>query len=336
MESIRRVPRRAVFTFVAVTLAAPAGLRAQTSSFGPLSFEEGSPLQRISYTHATEAADPVPRRKLQTDMWMGYSNIFVRDSTATHDLFLDMERLLSAASVRYGLTDDFELGGRISWETSGGGILDDFISDFHQALGMGNADRARYPSGAYAQRLRDGSGRLRLDVPRAKMRLDDVRLFAKWRALGGRAGRGTLSLRGVARLPTQENRAGPERADLALMALARTSWGRWHLHATAGGSTVRVARDYAGLLRSSSWFADLAVERNLAASLSAIVQYSFATPRLRGIGDSLLDGVPGNLLLGAAGKITGSWRWDVSFQEDVPASSPSVDFTLGLSVRRRW
>jgi hypothetical protein len=66
------------------------------------------------------------------------------------------------------------------------------------------------------------------------------------------------------------------------------------------------------------------------------VQYSLATPRLRGIGDPELDGFPGNLLFGAAGSFKRTWRWDVSFQEDVPAQSPSVDFTLGIKIRRRW
>ena len=120
------------------------------------------------------------------------------------------------------------------------------------------------------------------------------------------------------------------------MALGRLSWSRWHVHGTVGGATVRVARDYGGMLRSSSWFADLAIERNLASSFSAIVQYSLATPRLQGMGDPELDGWPGNLLFGVAGAFRDAWRWDVSFQEDIPVQSPSVDFTLGIAVRRRW
>jgi hypothetical protein len=320
----------------ALLFALPITAGAQVRSFGPLTFEEGSPLQRISYTHTTEAADPVPRGTLETSVWMGYSNIFERDSTASHDLFLDLERLISTAGVRYGVTDDFEVGGRLSWETSGGGVLDTFISEWHETFGLANADRGRYPSDAYAQRLRDRTGALRLDVPPRTMGLDDVRLFAKWRALHGRRGRRVLALRGVARFPTQENQAGPERADVSMMALGRLSWSRWHVHGTVGGATVRVAHDYGGLLRSSSWFADLGVERNLTSSFSAIAQYSLANARLRGIGDPELDGFVGNFVFGAAGSFEQAWRWEVSFQEDIPPQSPSVDFTLGIGIRRRW
>ena len=336
MDPSRFSLRPASLAALSLLIAFPGKTLAQAGSFGPLTFEEGAPLQRMSYTHATDVADPLPRGTLQTDVWMGYSNIFERDSTGTHDLFLDLERLISTAGVRYGVADALEVGGRLSWETSGGGVLDDFISEWHQTLGLGNADRAKYPSGRYIQRLRDQGGVVRLDVPQRTLGLDDVRLFAKWRVLGSTGGSRVLSVRAVARFPTQANQVGPQRSDVALMALTRLSWNRWHLHGTVGGATVRVAKDYDGLLRSSSWFADLAVERNLTGSFSALAQYSLATPRLRGIGQPEVDGAPGNLLFGAAGSLGSSWRWDVSFQEDVPAMSPSVDFTLGIGIRRSW
>lgn len=336
MDRSRCLPRPASLAVLSLLVALPVETVAQVRAFGPLTFEEGAPLQRMSYTHATDGADLVGRGALRADVWMGYSNIFERDSTRTHDLFLDLERLISTATVRYGVADALEVGGRLSWETSGGGFLDDFISEWHQSLGLGNADRAKYPSGRYIQRLRDRSGAVRLDVPQRTLGLDDVRLFAKWRLIGSTGGRRIVSLRGVARFPTQENHIGPQRSDVALMVLTRLSWGRWHVHGTVGGATVRVAEDYGGLLRPSSWFADLAAERNLTGSISALVQYSLATPRLRGIGQPEVDGTPGNLLVGAAGALGGAWRWDVSFQEDVPATSPSVDFTLGVGLRRSW
>jgi len=336
MHPGRRTLRSASLAALTLLIAVPGSTSAQLASYGPLTFEEGAPLQRMSYTHATDVADPLARGQLRTEVWMGYSNIFERDSTRTHDLFLDFERLISAASVRYGVTDALEVGGRVSWETSGGGFLDDFISNWHQSLGLGNADRAKYPSGRYIQRLRDRTGAVRLEVPQRTMGLDDARVFAKWRVLGAAEGRRVLSLKGVARFPTQQNQVGPERSDVALMALTRLSWGRWHLHATAGGATVRVAADYDGLLRTSSWFGDLALERGLTPAVSALVQYSLATPRLRGIGQPEVDGAPGNFLFGAAGRLGHAWRWDVSFQEDIPATSPSVDFTLGVGLRRSW
>jgi hypothetical protein len=315
--------------------AFPSPAEAQGLSFGPLTTEEGGPLQRVAYTPATEPADLVGAGNLKADLWMGYSNIFEQDSATSHELFLDLERLITTVGVRYGLTDRVEIGGRLTFETTGGGILDGFISQFHQTFGLGNANRDKYPTGDYAQRLRDDSGDL-LDVPRRHMALEDVRLFAKWHLLGEREATRALSLRAVTRIPTQENVAGAERADVALVAHGRLSGRRWHAHVMAGGTTVRAASAMGGALHSSGWFLSTGAERRLGSWISALVQYHVATPVMRGIGDSEVDGWPANLVFGLAGSLGESWRWDVSFQEDIPPGSPAVDFTLGVALSRTW
>ncbi|MGD8319903.1 MAG: DUF3187 family protein [Gemmatimonadota bacterium] len=321
---------------VVLGLGLASSLNAQVRSFGPLTFEEGGPLQRIGYTHRTESPAPLRQGEAQTDVWMGYANIFQQDSTATHNLFMDLERLMTSVGVRYGVVAGLEVGVRLSFETTGGGILDGFIQEWHQTLGLPNADRDLYPQGGYAQRLENGRGQLLLDVPRRRMGLDDLRLFTKWRALSSSDGRSLLSLRGVVKVPGESYRVGVQRTDASLMALGRLAVGSWFLHGSVGGATVRASRDFDGLLRSSSWFADVAVERPVTSWGSAVVQYSLSTPLVQGIGDSELDGWPGNLVFGMAGRLGEAWRWDVSFQEDVPAATPAVDFTLGIGLRRRW
>jgi len=313
----------------------PLSATAQGVSFGPLVTEEGGPLQRIAYTPATEVADLVGRGRFAAELWMGYSNIFEQDSSSTHLLYLDMERLITSVGVRWGAAEGLELGGRATFETTGGGYLDGFISWWHTTLGLGNADREKYPSRAYGQRLAD-QGTLVLDVPRRTLALEDVRLFAKASILGGAGSARTLSIRAVTRIPTQMNAVGPERTDVSVILLGRLSGEHWHLHGTAGGSTIRASRDFPTVLRPSAWFVDLGLERALASWMSALVQYSFATPHLKGVGDPEVDGWSGNFVFGAAGRFGPSWRWNVSFQEDIPPVSPAIDFTLGIGLRRTW
>src|SRR6185436_10005632 len=102
------------------------------------------------------------------------------------------------------------------FETTGGGILDPVIQAFHHTLRLPNANRAKYPEGRYAQRLTDG-GRLRLDVPKRTLSLEDVRLFAKWRAWQSPDARKVVSVSGTARLPAVDNLVGSRRADVSLM-----------------------------------------------------------------------------------------------------------------------
>jgi hypothetical protein len=282
-----------------------------------------------------EGADLVAAGTVQAEMWMGFANIFEQDSSATHELFLDLERLSTNTGVRYGVSEVLEVGGRLSFETTGGGFLDGFISGWHTTLGLGNGNREKYPRDVYAQRLRDRSGALRLDVPQRTLALVDARLFAKWQAWRSPDSRKVLSLRGVLRVPTEAELPGVRRTDVALMALGRASGERWHVHGTVGGATVRASQDADGLLNQESLFLDVALERTLASWISGVVQVSAGSPRLRGFDDPELDGWPVNFVFGVTGKVR-EWRVDVSFQEDIPPNTPAVDFTLGIGVRRAW
>ena len=201
---------------------------------------------------------------------------------------------------------------------------------------MGNADRSLYPENAYGQRLVGPKGRVLVDIPRETLGLEDVRLFAKWKAYQAPDGRRVLSLRAVGKIPSAANRAHGERDDVALLALGRLSWTRWHLHGMLGGSTANVGPELAGVVWGSGWFLSAAAERNLAPWVSAVVQYSVSTPRVHGIGDPDMEDLAGNLIFGATGRAGSSWLWGVSFQEDIPPDSPAVDFTLGLRLSRRW
>ena len=318
-----------------LAMAFPVGTAAQEPPLGPLTAEDGSPLHRIALTPAVEGPDPVAEARWRAEVWMGYSNIFEQDSAQTHVLFLDMERLITTFTLRRGLTPDLEVGGRLTLETTGGGVLDGFISGWHQALGVGNANRERFPADAYVQRFSDG-GRVRLDVPRRTFHPEDLRLFAKWRWLGDDTTDEALSVRGVVRIPTATNDAGEERTDLAVLLAGRTRWGPTRLHATAGVSTLRARGSLEGILRTSSWYLTVGAEQRLAGWVSALGQLSLSSPRVRGFENSEIGGAPINLVLGFAGRLGEGWQWEASFQEDVPPDTPSVDFTLGVGLRRTF
>lgn len=318
------------------TVAHPSTALGQRASFGPLTSEEGAPLQRISYTPMMEGADVVGPGEARVDVWLGFSNVFEQDSSATHVLFLDMERLISTIGLRWGVTASVEVGGRITLETTGPGALDAVILGWHNRLGFGNANRDRFPEGVYRQRLTDGKNRTFLDIPRTTLGFEDIRFFGKWRALESADRRSVLSLRTVARIPGDSNLAGDERGDVALMALGRLGMGAWYAHVMLGGATVRASPELAPILKDASAFFTLAFERSLGPHIAALVQFQTQSAILRSFDHRELDRAPTSLLFGLAGRWGDSWRWDASFQEDVPADTPAVDFTIGLRVSRTW
>jgi hypothetical protein len=318
-----------------VTLFLAGPLVAQQPSFGPLSSEEGAPLQRIGFVPMMEGAGVTARGAVSADLWLGLSNIFEQDSSETHLLHMDMERLLTALTVRWGAAESIEVGARLTLEKTGGGFLDPVVLWYHEALGFGQANRDRFPTNEFGYRL--GDGRETLVEGRSRwLGLEDVRLFVKWRAAASEGGRSVLSLKAVGWLPAQANLVGRRSADVALLGLGRLGVGAWYLHGMLGASTARAAPELASVVRKGSAFFSVAVERSLGSSVSGILQYQVSTPLLYGFGHRELDGVASNIVFGLAGRRGDSWTWDVGFQEDLPADTPAVDFTLGVRVSRTW
>lgn len=283
-----------------------------------------------------EGADLTAPGAFRVDLWAGYSNIFEQDSADAATLYLDMERLIATAAVRYGVAERLEIGARLTMETDWGGFMDGFVAGFHEALSLGNRNRRDFPSGAYGQTLEDGDGRVLVDVPRRSFDVVDVRAFAKWRAVATADGRRVLSLRAVARFPTAKSAVGAQSVDVSLMALGRTAWRGFHLHGMAGGSTVNRSPELRDVLRGYTAFAMAGVERPLNARLSAVVEFTGSTPILRSFGDGDVDGAPTNLVFGVVGRTAGGWRWQVGMQEDVPPWGPSLDFTVQLGLSRTF
>lgn len=334
--------RRALCSVFGPLLAVVAGsvappVAAQTGALGPLMAEDSAPLHRLTLTAPSERAEPVPEGTVQWGVWLGYSNIFEQDSTRTHVLLVDMERLISTTEVRVGVSDRLEVGGRITLETTGPGALDGFVSWWHGRLGVGNANREFFPQGGYDQRLEDGDGTVVLDIPRRTLGLEDIRLFGKVRLFGDQDASKALSLRLTTRIPTVRDPLVRERPDAGVSLLGRLSGARWHGHAMLGATTVRaVSRDVDSAFRGRAYHGMVAVERRLGDGLSAVVQYQVSSPVLRSFSERELDGPSANFGFGVVGLIGERWRWDVSFQEDLPADTPAADFTLGLRLSRSW
>lgn len=204
-------------------------------------------------------------------------------------------------SVRYGVAEGWEVGGRVTLETTGGGYLDSVISWWHTKLSLGNGNREHYPEDEHHARLRVPGGETFLDMGPRTLALGDIRFFAKWLVTSNNDGSSALSLRAATRIPVHNDQTDGERTDLAVMAVGRRPFGEWHVHGMVGGATVRGSPELAPILHSATAFGMLGVEHALSNRLAGIVQYMWSSPLLTGFGEGKIDHWSGNTGVGGRG-----------------------------------
>lgn len=70
-------------------------------------------------------------------------------SFSQNRLVLDAETRHGILSLRLGILDAGDIGLQIPYQWRGGGMLDPFIEDFHEAFGLSRAERNRRPQNRY-------------------------------------------------------------------------------------------------------------------------------------------------------------------------------------------
>ncbi len=310
------------------------GAPAQEPIHGPFRFAEQNPFFRLFHTPRAEGADPLPSGTLRVEGGLGYTNVFELSDGPSHFHLLDLERLTTDVVLRWSPASHWEIGGGLRTSSDWGGFLDSFISGFHQAFGFPNGGREEVENGQYAFVLREDDRDVELRVPQERFALDDARFFVKRSLIRRDDGRGVLSVRGVVSSALRSETFGAGRTDVAAELMGRWSWARAHLHGTLGATTLTAPEELDSFSRERAFYLVAGGERLLTDGVSLVAQMVGGTSYFEGLGFGQLDGSPMNLVFGLAGGGGRDWGWQLSFAEDLPPGTPSVDFTVGLSVSR--
>lgn len=127
--------------------------------YGPLRIASQSPFQslRLGFTPRTPAT-------LTKNQWeYGVSTVLSNVWAFEKDRFLlDYESLHSTVHVNYGMTDQWTLELAYDERRIFGGILDGFISDFHDAFDIDQDNRDRFENGRVFIDIRDDAGNTRV------------------------------------------------------------------------------------------------------------------------------------------------------------------------------
>lgn len=305
---------------------------------GPIGATEQNPLYRLFHLPVPTSADALGRSRLRLQVAPAYSSIFERAITPSFEQRFDLERLSTRVQVRYGLSDRWEMGARVSVASSWRGLFDPLIEGLHDLLNVSNGDRAKFPDNEYALFLRTRDGTSLFSTEASAVGLEDIQVFAM-RTLHAGTKR-AASLRATVSLPTGLEGYGAPTPDAALELLLRRSWSRWHVHGLLGVTTLSPPEALAVYTRGAAVLGSFTLERAFP-SWSALLEVTGGTAYFSGFGDDELDDWPLIVAFGVAGGVPGApgWSWNVAFVEDIPPNGPSADVTLHATLswaRRGW
>ena len=316
-------------------ISRPASALSQTP-IGPLSASEQNPLYRFFLVPDAEGADPVGEGVLEIGVSTLYSSVFEVSERARYSNLFDLEQMTNSLTLRYGVLPSLEVGAKVGLYTGWDGFLDSFVSGFHEFFGFPNAGREHRPENEYLfflDHLDLGGGPIDLGSGRV-LSLETVALQSKWRVYQASDTTRVVSLTGLVRRaggPLDEGRV-----EGAIGVHSRLSTeSLFHLHGSLALALVDPPRQLESVARNHALYFMTAAEYRFRPGLSFIGQVRGSSNYFKGFEGGELDKIPLNLILGIGGG-GGTWSWEVSFAEDLIPSGPAIDFTVGLSLARRF
>ncbi len=276
---------------------------------------------------------PLEARPPATWRWamsLDYASIFQVEDPRARETVVDLELARLALHLGRRLGRRWALDGELPLIATSGGVLDDFINDWHRTFHLPDGGRPTAPSDRHLYRLRVAQHTL-LEEEAASWGVGEASATLTWLALPGEARR--LALRLGVKAPTAGGRLGPRGSggwDLAAGMVAEGEEGPWatsiHLGAVlpTGVSTVHT-RPFATGLIHVEWHGLPALP--LSAALAGQT-----SPYHTGV--AILDRPAVELRLGIGHPLTPASTIELAFVEDMTHKT-TPDFSVHLAVRWR-
>ncbi|NCO57264.1 MAG: DUF3187 family protein [Deltaproteobacteria bacterium] len=276
---------------------------------------------------------PPPLAAAPPAAWRGaisldYASLFQVEDRAARETVVDVELARLALHLGRRLTPRWAVDGELPMIETSGGVLDDFISDWHRTFYLPDGGRASAPANRHLYRLRV-AGKTLLDEEGASYGAGDVAATLTWLALPSPGAR--LAIRLGVKAPTAGPRLGPRGSggwDLAAGAVAEAEEGVWatalHLGVVLPTGVAEVTtRPFATGLVEVAW-------RRLPTLPLTVAVAGQTSPYHTGV--AVLDRPAVELRLGASHPLSATTAVELAFVEDLTHKT-TPDFSLHLAMR---
>ncbi len=268
------------------------------------------------------------------------ANTCVEDSASGEKITIDGETYRTTVVGRYGVARDFEMGVEIPYVVQGGGFLDAFIENYHDAFGFSQGDRKQGPRNRLLYRYeRDGAERIHVDSSGSG--LGDIRLTAAYQLYRNSSeSPAALALRAGLKLPTGDSDQlyGSGGTDLALWLSAsqayQTGWGRWTLFGAAGVLGMSDGKILEDQQRNLVEFGTIGIGWRPLDRFALKMQVNAHTPFFRDSDLVELSSSSAQLVIGGTFALSERTTIDIGIGEDIVIkTSPDVVFHLAVQSR---
>ena len=273
-------------------------------------------------------AAPLALGRGDTRWTLDFTNEYVSEGDcAVECVLLDGETARLRFAERRSLGGGWDAGVELAWLDRGGGFLDGWIRDWHDAFGLPTGGRELAQDDRYVFRY-ERAGTVLLEQTRGGSGLADVVL-----TVGRRTGRAGM-LRAMVKLPTgDEDALEGGNAGAALWLERRLALPPpWHGYVALGGSASERSAVLPAMQNRELVFAGfgLLVPVTPAVGLTAQLQYHSRLYDGSALSPFARPGMP--LTLGLRLRTSARGAFELGFQED-PSVNGSPDFAAYLSFR---
>jgi hypothetical protein len=252
--------------------------------YGPLRLSSQSPFQSMRLSPGMDAPSNLPRGRWETRETNTWSKMWGMSDR----YLLDYEVLRQTQSIVYGVTDDLQAELGVGESTKFGGKLDGLVRGFHDMFGIRQAGRDLYPRGEYHFQLRPkGGATIDIDEDRGGDPSQEFLYLGLHQTLT----RGSHLLPAVSVSFTIQSRleSSPDVSgnaiETAFSVTFAKRFGEIYGYVSLGASWLGDQEFHGVELRSTGFSALAALEWNLVADVSLVVQHLYTRGAMSGYGD---------------------------------------------------
>ncbi len=301
---------------------------------GPLILRPQSPLSILRY-----APIPLPPVITERGGWdvgtvWNWDNYFAVDPGGR--FLIDAESVGITLGASYGLADRVDMNISMPVSYRGGGVLDAFVEDFEQSLGVSNVVRTQHPRDRYLVRIvgEDGTAFERTETD-AGWGVEDFTLGLRYQLTQGSGTRPAVLVFTGFKLPfgREASLRSSGGMDIALGIAAGQKLGRFHLYGSLTGIHFTTTKIAGIELTQHQWSLFTGVEFRKSARTSWLLQSAVTSPAARDFGDFAKRTY--EITLGVKRLLSPNLLFEASVLENLLVfdNSPDVGFHIGVVWR---